>query len=127
MAENIVSTILRYKQPDGSYIGVFAINTAEDSYYKIDNMITTKDVLDELIDYITVPTVENMYTLTQDDVSEGTVIRVISTNAKYRVIDTKNLNNEKGYEIVTGKSGGFAGGSATKVYIKEYTDTDTEY
>ena len=46
---------------------------------------------------ITVQSLENLYTLTIDDVQLGDSVKVLDTNKLYAVIDVTNLDNQSGY------------------------------
>ena len=128
--EQAISAVLRFKTEANKYQPILPVNTTEDSYYNMDQNVTAKEVLDQLINYKVVTAesdIQNIFN-TYPDVDVGTIIKVSSTGAKYRVTRADSSTGSIEYEVVSGKSGGYAGSSsADKIIIKTYTSSDTVY
>lgn len=99
-----VSNIIWVKDYDGNYVATLPINTIDEVYYDIDKGIKLKDVLKQVVQYIQVNTLADMYKLTTNEVSLGTIVKIIDGGAEYRVVDIDKLNLPEGYEVANGPS-----------------------
>lgn len=116
---NVMSSILRVRQDDGTFIPVFPIVTAKDVYVDINNDVTLATFLNDMSSAETVATIDDMYALTQDDVKLLDIIRVDQENRFFLVIDIENLNSELGYEeLIT------ANNNPKNIEFITYTDDD---
>jgi len=112
-----MSTIMKAKQPDGSFIPVFPIITANEVYTDIDNGIKLSTYLQDLSSISTsrsVDTLDDMFALSSSDVKLNECIRTIDEGRYFIVIDLDNLNSPAGYlEILTTNMIGKPNGLAT--------------
>lgn len=99
-----ISSINWVKDYNGQYVATLPINTIDEVYYDIDKNIKLKDVLKQIVQYIQVDTLSDMYKLTSDEVSLGTIVKVIDSGTEYRVVDLEKLNVAEGYETANGPS-----------------------
>lgn len=114
----VVSGKLRNKKDNGDYDELRPFNTIDEVFFDIDKDIKLKEVLNQLIDYKSVDSIENMYQLTSDDVTEGTIIKV-SNGDTYKVVDINNLSNANGYEKVTN-----LGAASSSITLTTYNASD---
>lgn len=99
---SVMSTIVRVRQDDGSFIPVFPISTTDEVYVDIDNDIKLSTYLDGILKSKNVDNMDALYSLTSDDVNLNDFIKTIDENRYFIVIDINNLNSESGYlEILT--------------------------
>ena len=112
-----MSTIMKARQEDGSFIPVFPIVTINEVYTDIDNGIKLSTYLQDLSSISTSRSVDNldaMFNLTSSDVKLNECIRIIDEGRYFIVIDLNNLNSFAGYlEILTTNMIGKPNGLAT--------------
>lgn len=111
--------ILRVKDTDGQHVAMLPINTTDEVYFDMDNGIKLKEVLGQMIQFIKVETLDDMYELTTADVVIGTVVKVVQSGNTYRVVDLTQLHNSLGYEKIT-----TLGASGSTVKLTSYTSAD---
>lgn len=112
--KEVLSTIIKVKDEDGKFIPVFPVNTTEEVYVDIDNDVKLSTYLASNLSIKAVDTVELMYSLTPGDVNLLDVIKVVSDNKFFFVVDLNNLNSPEGYlEILTPQHIGGPGGIVT--------------
>lgn len=108
---NIMSSIIRVRQDDGSFIPVFPITTTDDVYTDIDNDMKLSTYLNGILKSKNVNNLDELYSLTSDDVNLNDFIKTIDENRYFVVVDINNLNSELGYlEILTVKNVGIPNG-----------------
>ena len=108
---NIMSTIIRVRQDDGTFIPVFPISTADDVYTDIDNDIKLSSYLNGILKSKSVNNLSELYSLTSADVNLNDFIKTIDEDRYFIVVDTDNLDSELGYlEILTVKNIGVPNG-----------------
>lgn len=109
----IMSSLVRVRQDDGSFIPVFPITTANEVYVDIDNEIKLSSHLNGIQKSKNVTNIDEMYQLTPDDVNLNDFIKTTDDNKYFLVIDTNNLNSSAGYlEIITANNIGGPNGLA---------------
>lgn len=114
----ILSGPIKNKNDSGTYDELRPFNTMEEVFFDINNGVKLKDVMSQLIDYKVVATLDDMYTLTTDDVSVGTIVK-IKDGTSYKVVDINNLSNSSGYEEVTNLG---AANSSVKLTVYQSSD-----
>ena len=110
-----LSSIMKIRQDDGSFIPYFPIVTTNEVYTDIDNEIKLSTYLNELSTTSrSVDNLDAMFTLTSDIVKMNECIRTIDEGRYFVVIDLDNLNSPAGYlEIITANKIGGPYGLAT--------------
>ena len=115
MAETTISSIIRFKQQDGTFVAIFPISTVNDVYFDIDNNITLAQYLNEhdFTNYIEVADEAAREALTNADVSNMTLVKVISTGKIYYVTNPEKLGTDEAFtELITSDHIGQPGGVA---------------
>jgi len=118
MAVTRYSGIIHQKNERGEYDELLPMNTIDEVYYDIDNAVKLREILNQLIDYRQVDSIDNMYGLTANDVNVGSIIKV-ANGYTYKVVDITNLSNADGYEKVTE-----LGAAGTSITLTTYNNTD---
>lgn len=112
-----MSTVMKARQEDGSFIPVFPIVTTNEVYVDIDNDVKLSTYLENLSSISTsrsVNTLNDMFSLSSEDVKLNECIRIIDEGRYFVVIDLNNLNSPAGYlEILTINKIGGPNGLAT--------------
>lgn len=112
-----MSTVMKARQDDGSFIPVFPIVTANEVYTDIDNGVKLSTYLENLSSISTsrsVDSLDAMFALTSEDVKLNECIRTIDEGRYFVVIDLDNLSSPAGYlEILTTNMIGKPNGLAT--------------
>lgn len=112
-----MSTVMKARQEDGSFIPVFPIVTTNEVYVDIDNGVKLSSYLNDLSVSAasrSVDSLDAMFALTSDDVKLNECIRTTDENRYFVVIDLDNLNSTAGYlEILTINNIGGPNGLAT--------------
>ena len=110
-----MSTVIKARQDDGSFIPVFPIVTTNEVYVDIDNNVKLSTYLENMASTSrSVDTINDMYNLTSSDVKLNECIRTINEGRYFVVIDLNNLNSSDGYlEILTTHKIGGPNGLAT--------------
>lgn len=98
-----MSTVMKARQDDGSFIPVFPIVTTNEVFVDIDNGVKLSTYLDTLSAASrSVNNMEEMFALTANDVRLNECIRTTDENRYFVVIDLDNLHSIAGYlEILT--------------------------
>ena len=100
-----MSSLMKVRQDDGSFIPFFPYVTSNEVFIDIDNNIRLSEYLNEMSNTSTsrsVDSLESMFTLSPGDVKLNEAIRTIDENRYFIVIDLNNLNSPLGYlEILT--------------------------
>lgn len=103
--QKIMSSIIRVRQDDGTFIPVFPITTTNDVYTDIDNEVKLRDYLDGMLKSREIANIDAMFQLTNSEVHENDFIRTNDEGRYFVVVDTENLNSSAGYlEILTNNS-----------------------
>lgn len=124
MAEQVASSILKFKQADGSFLTTFPINTIDEVYVDIDNQIKLRDYLkSKYSGYYEVTNDTARFALKAADVTNGDFVKVLSDDKLYLVTDTTKLNTNAGYELIYAKNAD-GSGSGGPVNIITYTAND---
>ena len=113
MAETTISSVIRFKQNDGTFVAIFPISTVNDVYFDIDNNITLAQYLEEhdFTNFIEVADDATRLALTNADVSNMTLVKVISSGKIYYVTDITKLGTEDAFtELITSAHIGQPGG-----------------
>lgn len=107
----ILSSIIRVKADDGSFVPVFPINTANEVYVDIDKQIKLSTELSRHMRIVEVDDINAMYSLTEEKVRLMDLVKVADGPKYFLVIDIANLNSSAGYlEMLTSKNIGVPGG-----------------
>lgn len=114
----VISGKIRGKNDNGDYDELRPFNTIDEVFFDIDNEIKLKEIINQLIDYKVVSSLNDMYKLTSSDVSEGTIVKIKNGDA-YKVIDINNLSNSNGYEKVTN-----LGAASSSITLTTYKSSD---
>lgn len=123
MSEQVASSILKFKQEDGTFLSVFPINTVDDVYYDIDKNLKLKDFLDNFAGYVPVENDDARFALTAGQVNNGTLVKVKNTDKLYLVVDETKLSTDDGYELIYTKNADGTGDGGP-VNITTYTLDD---
>ena len=98
----VLSSIMRCRDKNGLFVPIFPINTANEVYVDIDNDIKLSSVIGSYVRYKETNSIDTLYNLTQNDVKLSDIIKVLSENRYFLVVDINNLNSDKGYlELIT--------------------------
>lgn len=98
----IMSSIIRARQDDGTFIPVFPITTTNEVYVDIDNDEKLSTFLNGILKSKNVDNINNLYLLTPDEVNVNDFVKVVDQGRYFVVIDTNNLHSEAGYlELIT--------------------------
>ena len=110
-----MSTVMKARQDDGSFIPVFPIVTTNEVFVDIDNGIKLSTYLQTMSTTSrSVDNLDAMFTLTSNDVKLNECIRTIDEGRYFVVIDLDNLDSTVGYlEIITTNMIGKPNGLAT--------------
>ena len=110
-----MSTVMKARQDDGSFIPVFPIVTTNEVYVDIDNGVKLSTYLETMSTTSrSVDNLDAMFALTSSDVKMNECIRTIDEGRYFVVIDLDNLNSSAGYlEILTTNMIGKPNGLAT--------------
>ena len=110
---SVLSTIMRARQDDGSFIPVFPITTTNEVYVDIDNEEKLSTFLNGILKSKSVDTLNDLYALTSGDVNINDFVKVVDGNRYFVVIDTDALSSDSGYlELITNSQIGGPNGLA---------------
>ena len=97
-----IKSVLGYvKQPDGNYIPVFYVNTADDVYVDIEKSMTLSNMIDNGTIRNQIYNVNNdteRFALTINEVKLHDIVNVYDKGSLYEVIDITKLSSEDGYK-----------------------------
>lgn len=112
-----MSTMMKARQEDGSFIPVFPIVTANEVYVDIDNGVKLSEFLNDMNNTSTsrvVDSLDVMFGLSSSDVKVNELIRTADEGRCFLVVDTNSLDSTMGYlEILTANKIGGPNGLAT--------------
>ena len=110
-----MSTVMKARQEDGSFIPVFPVVTANEVYVDIDNGVKLSSYLNSMSAASrSVENLDAMFALTYNDVKLNECIRTIDEGRYFVVVNVNSLNSPEGYlEILTANRIGGPNGLVT--------------
>lgn len=103
MPDLIKSTLAYIRQPDGNYIPVFYVNTADDVYIDIEKSMTLGSMINDGTIRNQIYNVDNdtqRFALTVNEVKLHDMVNVYSSGSLYEVVDITKLSSEDGYNKI---------------------------